>query len=64
MSRAPNDYHSNAVSGGYASSRGLHFRNQKLQRLPISVNAEDFHEYGGKAMCSNHIFNFKIGKFY
>jgi len=49
------------VSGGYYS-RGLQLRTQKLQRLPITVNVEEFHEYGGKAVCSNHIFNFKIGK--
>jgi hypothetical protein len=24
---------------------------------------EEFYEYGGKAVCSNHVFNFKIGKF-
>jgi hypothetical protein len=23
---------------------------------------EEFYEYGGKAVCSNHVFNFKIGK--
>ena len=34
----------------------------KLQRLPIPVHIEEFYEYGGKAVCSNHIFNFKIGK--
>jgi hypothetical protein len=33
----------------------------KLQRLPITVNIEEFHEYGGKAVCSNHVLNFKIG---
>ena len=57
-----NDYHANAVSGGYYSNRGLQLRTQKLQRLPITVNVEEFYEYGGKAVCSNHVFNFKIGE--
>lgn len=35
----------------------------KLQRLPIPVHIDEFIEYGGKAVCSNHVFNFKIGKF-
>jgi len=26
------------------------------------VHFEEFFEYGGKAVCSNHVFNFKIGK--
>jgi len=34
----------------------------KLQRLPIPVHIEEFYDYGGKAVCSNHVINFKIGK--
>ena len=26
------------------------------------MHIEEFFEYGGKAVCSNHVFNFKIGK--
>jgi hypothetical protein len=34
----------------------------RAQRLPIPVHIEEFYEYGGKAVCSNHVINFKIGK--
>ena len=36
---------------------------QKLARLPIPVHIEEFYDYGGKAVCSNHVLSIKIGKF-
>ena len=51
-------------AGTHASAWVSQFtqRGCKLQRLPIPVHIEEFFEYGGKAVCSNHVFNFKIGK--
>lgn len=49
-------------AGTHASAWVSQFtqRGCKLQRLPIPVHIEEFFEYGGKAVCSNHVFNFKI----
>lgn len=34
----------------------------KQNQVPSALLIEEFYEYGGKAVCSNHVFNFKIGK--
>lgn len=33
------------------------------QRTKDAKLIEEFYEYGGKAVCSNHVFSLKIGKF-
>jgi len=35
-------------------------RQGSLANAPLLI--EEFYEYGGRAVCSNHVFNFKIGK--
>ena len=33
-----------------------------LKRMPTPAYAEAFFDYGGKAVCSNHVIKIKIGK--
>lgn len=37
-----------------------HQRLHPTKSAPFLI--EEFYEYGGRAVCSNHVFNFKIGK--
>ena len=38
-------------------------RGQNIKRMPTPALPEEFYDYGGKAVCSNHVIKIKIGKF-
>jgi hypothetical protein len=47
---------------GTHSALANNLNNQSLKRRRIFVNLIELQHYGGLALCSNHVVNFKIGE--